>query len=203
MGMMNICVCGWYFRKSFMTALKQVSHRFPVAIVAHRMPPKHALDLAWVLKENVGLEWGAYNYFLMNLWDGQSSVLFIHDDTEVMDTRVFSRIAMIEADQAFIFNNGREAAYNSGGHGRAVFCSSKFLNVVKDSGGFWYDEGNKGFIAEGGYRTEKPPEGCMHHNAAMHRLMRDFAKWRKIDLGLEVRRQILMPDLFLGRRGKI
>jgi hypothetical protein len=87
---------------------------------------------------NVGLEFGCYCEYLFHEWKG-GPALFVHDDTDVTEAAL-DAIAAMTVDQAFLFASEAEAAANGNAHGRAIFCSEKFLTRLKVDGGFWYDE---------------------------------------------------------------
>ncbi len=194
---MQICVCGWYFHKEFYTVLASVSTIFDIVIVANR--PGDTLGLLFILRENTGLEWGAYSYFLDNCWDGVSSVLFMHDDTRT-DADFFGRIQQTTFDQAFIFENesGYQQSYS---HGRAFYASADFLKLCRSNGGIYYDKGNRGFIAPGYSWSMQPPDGCRDHNYAI----REFTKLCKHIAAdypeLSVNKQIYDTGISLGIRG--
>jgi hypothetical protein len=126
---MNICVLGWYYDKDFMKVLEQIHSKYPVHIVAHR--ENGVSKLPTTLIDNVGLEFGGYDYYLKNIWDGKSSVFFTHDDIYVTDISVFDTIAEIKRDLSYIFYNTKESVSCLGAHGRAMFASPKFLSFIK------------------------------------------------------------------------
>ena len=138
---MKICVVGWYYYPEFYRQLEQVHEKYPVTIIAHRK--NEISDLPTIERENIGLEWGAYNYYLMNVWDG-GDVLFTHDDTLVSNLKAFDKIAGIGEDIAFIHRYKEEAEANIVVHGRSFFTSDRFLSFCKSHGGFWYDQENLG-----------------------------------------------------------
>lgn len=138
---MKICVCGWYYYPGFYRCLEKVHDFYPVTVIAHR--PNTVSHLPTVNRENIGLEWGAYNHYLMNVWNGDS-VLFTHDDTIIDNISVFDKISKLGQDCTFIFRDKEEAESNIYVHGRAVFMSEKYLLFCKENGGFWYDKENHG-----------------------------------------------------------
>lgn len=149
---MKICVCGWYFNDDLYASLWRIQEKYPVFIVAHRDDEFLAnCDLPYVVIENTGLEWGAYDYYLQNVWDGDP-VLFMHDDHRLLPIMrdfelqppemVFDKLACIQHDQAYIFRDRREDVINYGQHGRMLFCSQRLLLLLKTRGGFPYDRGN-------------------------------------------------------------
>ena len=107
---MNICVCGWYFADDWYGSLLRLHKKFLVHIVANRDDKFLKLcELPYSLRENVGLEFGAYNHYLDNIWDGDS-VVFCHDDLKftpigqgfkiVSGEDIFPQLADLECDQA-------------------------------------------------------------------------------------------------------
>lgn len=162
----SICVIGWHFHKHLFESLLTIHTKYPIFIVCHK--EGDALGLPKELIPNIGLEFGAYDHYINNIWKEDSNVLFLHDDTKINAVKLMQEIENIKQDHTFIFSSQGEYSYNSGGHGRAMYCSYKFLLHAKANNGFWYDKGNLGFVASGSYRATKPPEGCKHHNAAMH-----------------------------------
>jgi hypothetical protein len=163
---MKICVVGWYYYEDFYRKLEQVHERYPVIIIAHR---KNEISyLPTVERENIGLEWGAYNHYLMNVWDG-GDVLFTHDDTFVSDMRAFDKIAKIGEDIAFIHKYKEEAEANMVVHGRSFLASEKFLSFCKEQGGFWYDKENRGE----NYREDQS------HNEGSRHMISYLIKWQE------------------------
>src|SRR4051812_48486306 len=73
---MKICIAGWYFRPQF---LKDISiSGYDAFVVKHQEGDTQGIPSA--LYENRGLEFGCYRQYLENHWDGESDVLFMHDD---------------------------------------------------------------------------------------------------------------------------
>jgi len=171
---MNICVCGWYFREPFLSILKEVNKDFPVHIVANKMAD--ILDdcgLDYSVRENTGLEFGAYDYYLKNIWDGEDT-LFLHDDItinpiaknyEVLPPKyLFKDVSKLKGDLVYIFKNAHDKRKCFDVHGRVMFASGNFLTKLKQLGGFPYDEKNDGFI------FGPKPEHCKHFNWAVTKL---------------------------------
>ena len=142
---LQICVCGWYFYPSLYQTLRKLPVNFDPFVVANRPGDTHGIP--FIVRENVGLEFGAYACFLQQYWDHASNVLFLHDDVELPYT-FFDFVRTIPFDQAYIFRNAQEYEQNIG-HGRAVYTTSAFLAQVQKRGGIWYDQGNTGFVAQG------------------------------------------------------
>jgi hypothetical protein len=189
---MQICVAGWYFDRGFLNSLSNVQDKFRTTIISH-LPDayeRYELNGARVIPiPNVGLEFGCYDYYLKNAWNGRDDVLFMHDDMKIKDPSVFSSISKLDIDCAYIFRNYAEEKANGGKHGRAIFCSARFLaflidftcvchqsedredvhhnkgTILKGQGphtGFWFDKDNTGHI------MGKPPVGIRHYNDAIH-----------------------------------
>ena len=108
-----------------------------IFIVGHR--DGYSGNLQKIIIPNVGLEFGAYDFYLKNIWGG-GDVLFLHDDTE-FDFPAWNKVNILTQlfDQVFIHENGRAELANGFAHGRAFFCSERFLRRLKNDGGFWYD----------------------------------------------------------------
>ena len=78
---MDIVVCGWYYHKPFYLELLKIKNKYPVTVVAHRSVDTHVLQTVEV--DNIGLEFGAYDYYLKRLWVEPIDVVFMHDDTNI------------------------------------------------------------------------------------------------------------------------
>jgi len=196
---MEICICGWYYHQPFFQEIEKVTDRFTVTVIAHRDGP--AMDIRTVNRPNIGLDWGAYDFYLKNCWLGSSSVLFLQDDTEIDDIEELDRISSLDPDQIFIFRDENEAARNSYGHGRAFYCSQAFLFEVLVDGGFYYDAGNTGFVNPGHFLDTPPTEGCQHHNAGIHAFMKQIARIRTAKPTLKVFWAYYARGMRFGRRG--
>jgi hypothetical protein len=202
---MKICVCGWYYYPGFYRELKKVKDLYSVYVVCNRESDE-VNGLQHTIRENVGLDWGAYNYYLKNVWDRRSPVLFMQDDSKVDGMYVFMQIEGIQKhedkDVVFLFENGVEAARNSNAHGRAFYCTPRFLSAILEDGSFPYDEGNCGFVARGSYKSEKPPEGCKHHNYGIWQFISQIQRINRVKK-YNPRSVMTFSGLRLGRRGKL
>jgi len=186
---MKICVTGWYYDRDFLTILKKISTMFDTTIVSHELfkPVQFRNGIKHVSIDNIGLEWGAYDFYLRNMWDEQSDVLFMHDDMKLASADVMNDIALLKHDCTYIFRDIAEEKANGGKHGRMVKCSGRFLEFIKNFKcdcnwikskkdqhnpkvslpamkphyGFWYDQFNHGHV------SGKPPEGTRHYNSAI------------------------------------
>lgn len=183
---MQICVVGWYGHKDLYALLELCE--YPVTVISHKKENDY-LSLPTVNIPNIGLEFGCYDYFLNKVWVA-GDVLFMHDDMIVDDLSVFDRIFELEHDCAYIFRDYAEHRANGGKHGRAIYCSHRFLKLIKETvckchwceekkdvhhnpdgvlplindgshQGFWFDPYNEGHIAG------KPPVGIRHYNSAI------------------------------------
>jgi hypothetical protein len=188
---MEICVAGWYFKDNFIEVLNKVYPKYKITIVSHLDSDSdfYYINRIPVLPiPNIGLEFGIYDYYLKKIWDGKSRVLFIHDDTEVEDPNVFDAIAGLRHDCAYLFRDMAEEKANGGKHGRAIVCSPRFLDFVRNftcdcmwlperddphnrgqrlpklepHKGFWFDPYNKGHV------SGKPPFGIRHYNEGIY-----------------------------------
>lgn len=186
---MRICIAGWYFHEPLLQVLENSKHI--CSIVAHRHPDKQwQIPISPVA--NVGLEFGCYNWFLMHEWkDGD--VMFCHDDIEITE-RSLDGIAGLNRDQCFLFSSEEEARANGYAHGRAMFCSERFLRQCLNDGGFWYDEGNHGDI---GPTTADAPD---YHNNGI-RMFRAYLL--SLPKDFSVNRYAVVRDLKCGYRGRI
>ena len=79
---LQICVCGWYYYPEFYKYLLAIKDKFNVVVIGNKNGD--VLGLPFFLRDNAGLDWGAYSFFLDHHWDGKSNTLFIQDDAEVL-----------------------------------------------------------------------------------------------------------------------
>ena len=195
---LQICVCGWYFYPSLYQTLLQLPSEYAPMVVTNR--PGNTYGISSVVRDNVGLEFGAYAYFLQHQWDLTSNVLFLHDDIEV-PIQFFETARTIQFDQAYIFRNPQEYQQNQG-HGRILYATSAFLAQVQLRGGIWYDAGNTDFVAQGPSWSEQPPRGCQDHNAGIRAFI---ALSRSIgeETTLQVNQPFYFSSALLGRRGQL
>lgn len=139
---MNICIVGWYYKEPVYNMIKHLEN---VHCIQHRDAPKKHNGIEYHTHENIGLEFGAYDYYIRNVWSGDDT-LFIHDDLDIDDIDFFDRVSKIKHDFAFIWNCENDRKLNCGGHGRGFFMSEKQIQWMLENGGFYYDPKNKGFI---------------------------------------------------------
>ncbi len=145
---MKICITGWYFHEPFLTAI--AASGYETLIVGHRERPTFGLKLV-LTPEGRGLEFGCFQQYLMEHWDGVSDVLFMQDDGEITGSALDDIAALSEKqeiDQAFVFRDEYEEYFNQGHSGRAIWCRGSWLTWLKASGGFDVDWENLG-VTEG------------------------------------------------------
>lgn len=206
---LNICVCGWYFDKfdDWYMSLHRIKEKYPVFVVCNRESDyQNIFDLPHAVRENKGLEWGAYNHYLMHHWPGKEPVLFCHDDIvlnpvvvngEILPPEfIFDKIAEADVDQAYIFGSRAEDVENYGQHGRMVLMSEAFLKKAKDMGGFWYDAKNKGYVTGKDSHLKEKYE-CLGYNAGII----SFHSQAKA-IGGNIHRKIFIPSFDLAKRGE-
>lgn len=206
--MMRICVAGWYFDRfdEFYQVMHRIYKQYPVYVVANRDSDYlQTLDVPWVIRENTGLEWGAYNYYLTRCWPEDSSVLFMHDDIRfrpfLVDHEVkppeaaFDALAQVVGDQIYVFCNRTEDAENRGQHGRAWIGSKRFLEKAKAQGGFFYDRQNRGHVSED-QADLREQMGCLGYNSGINQ----FHIQAEL-IGGDVHRRVYCPALLPAVRG--
>jgi SAM-dependent methyltransferase len=206
---MSVCVCGWYldrFDDSYMV-LHRVNKRYPVHVVSNRDSDYlKTIDLPYTVRENTGLEWGAYNHYLMHIWDGASNVLFMHDDITfspwVADSTImppellFDNIAAMNVDQCYIFSSREDDVESRSQHGRMVFMSGRFLAKAQKMGGIWYDGKNSGYT--NGDQKIRNSMGCLAYNAGIIAFHGQAQA-----IGGDVHRRAYVPAFRIARRGMV
>jgi len=151
---MAIAVSGWYFELSLFSVFKQIKDLFNITVLtyykrAEDQRPRH-YDLIpasrqieeYVIPSGVrhlkipvaGLEFGGYDWYIKNVWDRESPVLFMHDDIQIYNPNVFTDIQnqLQGIDQAFIFRDEKEEIANGRVHGRGIYCSARFIRFMLD-----------------------------------------------------------------------
>jgi len=143
----SVCISGWHFEDGFLRMMTKC--KYPVHVVSHRPVPEFFYcGLPHTEVADEGLDFGAYSWFVSNLWDGKSDVLFCHDDSRLEKVEVVDEIAKLKNDVLFIFENDKEALMNVGkrgvpAHGRCIRVSAGVLARFVSDGGIWYDKENK------------------------------------------------------------
>lgn len=148
---MKICIAGWYFRPQF---LEDISiSGYDAFVIKHREGDTQGLPSE--LYPNRGLEFGAYRQYVENYWDGRSDVLFIHDDTEILDMQGLHDLVLLDdmgVDQAYIFQDEMHEYINGGCHGRGIWIRGSVIKqLVSDFPADMDNEGiNIGVVAQRG-----------------------------------------------------
>ena len=130
---MKICVSGWYFRPKFLDIVRGCG--YDAFVVKHREGDTRGIPS--FLHENRGLEFGAYKQYVENHWDGESDVLFIHDDTEITDLVGFHDVATLRnmgVEHAYIFQDETHEFVNGGAHGRGMWIRGDVLRKLAQDG---------------------------------------------------------------------
>jgi len=145
----EICVVGWYFSSNIYKQFKKSPFRFH--IVAHRHNDiLDNLDFKYSVIKNIGLEYGAYDWYIKNAWDKKSDILFIHDDIELRNfTKTFSNVFKKIRDNNISFSHilGIKDIKRNSNCNRCVFLSSKIVKLLlKKYGGIQYDLYNRGYV---------------------------------------------------------
>jgi len=204
---MKICICGYYYKEEFLQAMAHIKSKYEIHIIANKRWERDNIPdgIKVTKRENIGLEWGAYDFYLKNIWDGKSDVLFLHDDIRfrpiihdykfVGPTKIIDSIAKIKDDQVYFFSSTSHAEKNYYIHGRALKCSRKFLEALKENGGFPYDENNSS-------HTRGPtPKHCRHFNWADYQFA-DFIKTLNNKPSWRVGEYKIIPALDCATRGR-
>lgn len=229
---MNICIVGWYFYDDFYSVMRKVNKTHDVSIVSHKYEfnKLQSYNIPYITIDNIGLEFGAYDFYIKNCWDKESDVLFMHDDIEITDIQVFDRIEkdMKEKniDQSYIFTDKEEEKNNGGKHGRSIYMSAKLLNFMlnykfktEESIDHVDNHHNIGTLLKGtgeyygiwydpnnnGHTTGKPPIGVRHYNEMIYTFHRTMGRIRDRRYGNEkmnVVNRSFYPEIHCGKRGK-
>jgi len=141
---MQICVAGWDFNKSLYASLSR--NQLDTHAVLHKKGDTQGVPFCLI--PNEGLEWGIYDYFLKNLWDKKSPVLFMQDDISIVEDSFFTEMLSLTDDFTFIHDSISKCISSErlfSGTGQCFKASSKFLTYLwKNHRGFWYDSKNTG-----------------------------------------------------------
>ena len=229
---MEICVAGFYFDRDFIEILRRSSEKHKITIISHRKAKDfvNSREITCINIPNIGLEFGCYDHYLKNVWDG-GKTLFIHDDMKIGSINIFDKIEEVDKDCAYIFRDECEEKANGGKHGRAILASSRFLQFIKDfrcdcdwgrakpdqhnkgsilpylgpHRGFWFDLHNHGHVAG------KPPIGVRHYNEGIYHFhwmlgrirdqrCGDKRGWPCPQVKMDVVNRIFFDEVMAGRR---
>lgn len=151
---MKIAVSGWYFMPELFDIFSGIRNQFYITVLTYykraedKCPREYdVIPASQQIEKHVkpsgvdylkipvaGLEFGGYDWYIKNVWDRESPVLFMHDDVFIYNNRVFTDIErqMAGVDQAFIFRDEVEEIANGRKHGRGIYCSARFLRFMLD-----------------------------------------------------------------------
>lgn len=200
---MKICIAGWYLDSELYEKMRNVNGT--AFVVSHNLcsvnnDKDEYSGILSVTIENIGLEFHCYNYYLQNIWDKKSDVLFMHDDIHIDDVSVFDDIETLTVDQAYIFNNPEEERRNGGKHGRMIYMSAVLLWYLYQNGGIWYDNTNHGYIGAG----EKRPAPDMDFNAGINHFHKHMGRIRDDkSLDFNVVNRVFFDKIKFGKRGHV
>jgi len=137
----KICIVGWhYFKKLYKSLLPT---RDCVHVISHRH--NDILDRGkfnYSKTDNIGLDFGAYDWYIKNVWDKESDVIFMHDDilinTHFDLSNIFKKCQDGKIDQGYILGDKRIKKI-FGPHSRMFFLSRRTIQYfLNDYSGFWY-----------------------------------------------------------------
>jgi len=141
----QICVVGWHYFSDFYKKLRKCKYK--AYIVAHRYNDiLDRMKFDYTVTKNIGLEYGAYNWFIGNIWDGESGVLLSHDDTSVSNVSVLD--SMLDRCRKYdrVYITGRTKSKKQKYSTRCIYLSGKLIKrYLKEFGEIWYDKYNKGY----------------------------------------------------------
>lgn len=192
----KICIIGWHYLEDFYQKIKPIKD--DVFIVAHRENDL-LKDFNHKVIDNVGLDFGAYDWYIKNVWDGKSNVLFLHDDIYIKNLNTISNILKEceHFEQTTIWNNKDEAEANGWQHGRCFYGSGLLIKwLLKKHEGFWYDKNNNGYTDK---NTQSTNPKCLHYNAAIRNFKKTVQNINEKE-GM-ARSHIYNKDIILYKRG--
>jgi hypothetical protein len=186
---MQIAVCGYYFNSEFIKTLED--SKYDWFSICHKNPPQMDND-RYVVIPNVGLEFGAYAWYVVNKWKGDDTLL-IHDDSGIT-IGALKLIEGLNRDQVFLFSSEEEAKANGYAHGRAIFCSKRMMQKMKEDQMPWFDEGNHGNVEP--TAADKPN----YHNSGIQTFK---AYLLSLPKEYTVNKIAIVPGLKCGYRGRL
>jgi len=199
-----ICIAGWHYFKEF---YKQVSRsKIRSFVVAHRH--SNILDnlkINYAVTKNIGLEYGAYDWFIKNEWDKKSGVLFMHDDVKLLKNTILHNFLTVckNFDRVYIIDKQRGKKLKRSP--RCFYLSRKIIFLLLNKyNGICYDVHNKGYTMgnrglyddyykDGSYKT-KHEEGGVGFKGSLDAIE------KKYDLKLT---KIVSNKISLYRRGDL
>jgi len=127
----NICVLGYHYRPKFYEFLNSIRDWLDICVVRRGLKQDEPIGSLNDGKAPIeGLDFGGYDYYLKNVWDGKSPVLYMHDDTKmnIKGLDVVSRYSSY--DRVFFFGSERSKIMYKGKSARAFYCSRKFMKAM-------------------------------------------------------------------------
>ncbi len=116
-----------------------------VHIVAHRYNKiLNSKKLKYSIIKNIGLEFGAYDWYIKNIWDKKSNIVFMHDDIVIDKTFNFNDLFKLSKGKDYVvFRNDLKIS----GGGRCIYLSNKLISLlVSEYNGIWFDANDRGYI---------------------------------------------------------
>ncbi len=141
----KICIVGWHFLKTMYKPLSKC--QFDVHVVAHRH--NDILDnfgFNYSVIKNVGLEYGAYDYYIKNIWDKKSDVIFMHDDGELKNNKAIDNIVNRYKHVDIGYVLGATCNVKRKTSTRCFYLSSTAISLfLKKFGGIGFDANDRGY----------------------------------------------------------
>jgi hypothetical protein len=127
--------------------LKSIEKDYNIFVVAHRydeLLDKSGLNYAVV--KNIGVEFGAFSWFIENEWNKKSNVLFIQDDLIMKTESAIGDLFLKSRKTGLDFIKWGESKKKLPG-GRCVYASRNILEVImKEFGKLSFDKYNFGYL---------------------------------------------------------
>lgn len=127
---MRICIAGWYFWPEFLLTIG--CSIYDAFVIKHREGETQHIPSQ--LYPNLGLEFGAYKQYVEHHWDGESDVLFLHDDADLKIDDALDDICQLRklgVEQAYIFPDEIHEHWNGGIHGRGIWIRGDILRKLQ------------------------------------------------------------------------
>ncbi len=140
----KICLVGWHFSKTMYKPLSKC--QLDVHVVAHRYNDMlDNLGFNYSVIKNVGLEYGAYDYYIKNIWDKKSAVIFMHDDGKLKNNAMNEIVNKCKSvDIGYIL--GATCNIKRKTSTRCFYLSSKAIKLFLNKfGGIGFDTNDRGY----------------------------------------------------------
>ncbi len=193
----QICIVGWHFFEDIFNQIKE--SELDIYVVAHRHNEILDENINSIMIDNVGLEYGAYDYFIKNVWNKKSDVIFMHDDIEIIKFNSFIKKNYKKFKEKELDHAPFSPAKHVSASGTCFCMSSKIINIIKvEYGGIWWDKENFGYTthktAPADWHVRRTNQG----GGEFHKMITEIGK--KHDL--LVYSDIIDPSVTLYSRGK-